>query len=481
MSSLRNPHLNGLTPLALSRQLLDFEPDETQTALLATTSPYVLLNCHRQWGKTTFTAIRALHQAMAQPRQNILVISPTLRQSHLLTTRCREFARQLRLPFSTDGTNPCSLLLPNGSLILALPAHPDHARGFSAHLLIIDEASRVSDEVFSAVTPLIAATQGHLWLLSTPLGKQGFFYREFIAKDTPTHPWFRLTAPAAGPRASGRIPAAFIAAERQRKTSQQFAEEYLCDFTTGERTVFSEDVIAQAFSPLVLPFYEADRHARYPTAIPSHFTVGLDWGEIQDHSALTLTEYRTTPTGTRDPATWQHLYRRELLVRLIERFPLGTPFSKIIQRVARLAAHPLIAHHGTLAYDASGLGQALRELIQMQRMPLHILPINITSGQHATVSPHGRNVPKSELITRLQLLLEQKHLKIAAHAPQAEFLRHELQVFERRLHPGGHSTYNAASSHHDDLVLSLALAGWWAWENRKSFLTGPPHKPLSLW
>ena len=480
MSHLLQEHAPA-GPLALARQLLNFTPDQTQSELLSTTARYVLLNCHRQWGKTTFTAIRALHQAMAQPRQNILVLSPTLRQSHLLTARCREFARQLQLPFSTDGTNPCSLRLANNSLILALPAHPDHARGFSAHLLIIDEAARVSDEVFSAVTPLIAATQGHLWLLSTPLGKQGFFYREFIAKHAPTHPWFRLTAPAAGPRASGRIPADFIAAERQRKTSQQFAEEYLCDFTTAERSVFSEDVIARAFSPLVQPFREAERPAYYPTAIHPHFNFGLDFGEINDHSALTLLEFRTTPTGTRDPATWQHLYRRELLVRLIERFPLGTPFSQVIQRVARLAAHPLIAHHGSLVYDATGLGQPMRELIQMQRMPLHILPVTITAGQHVTISTHGRNVPKAELITRLQLLLEQKHLQIAEHAPQAESLRHELQVFERRLHPGGHATYNAASSHHDDLVLSLALAGWWAWENRKSYLTGPPHKPLSLW
>ena len=157
MSNLTHIH-HRTTPLHLARQLLDFTPGETQSALLTTPAPYVLLNCHRQWGKTTLTAVRALHQAL--PRQNILIVSPTPRQSRLLTSLCQSFARKLLLSFTTDGANPCSVRLPNGSLILALPAHPAHARGFNAHLLIVDEAARFSDEVFSAITPLIAATSG---------------------------------------------------------------------------------------------------------------------------------------------------------------------------------------------------------------------------------------------------------------------------------------------------------------------------------
>jgi len=481
MSKFQDRLPNRTTPLSLARQLLSFTPDETQSALLTTQAPYVLLNCHRQWGKTTLTAVRALHQATSLPDQNILVISPTLRQSRLLTNRCRDFARRLNLDFSTDGANPCSLRLPNGSLVLALPAHPDHARGFSAHLLIIDEAARVSDDVFSAVTPLIAATQGHLWLLSTPRGKRGFFYRESIQKDSPAYEWHRLTAPAAGPHGSGRLPAPFLAAEKKRKTAQQFAEEYLCDFTTAERNVFSEDSIARAITPLATPFDEISR-ALHPH-LPTHpfFIFGLDFGKQQDHSALTLLDFRAIPTGTRDAATWQHLYRRQLHLRLIERFPLGTPFHQVLARVARLAEHPLIKHHAALVFDSTGLGLPLREQLELMRLPLHLVPINITSGQSPTVTPQGRNVPKTDLVQRLELLLEQNYLKIAAHAPQVELLREELLHFERQHLPGGRVTFSARGTHHDDLVMSAALAGWWAWDTRKSLLLGPPHKPLSLW
>ncbi len=475
-----SPSENAPDVLALAR-LLDFHPDPLQSTRLTTTAPSVLLNSHRQWGTTTLTALRALHQALTYPSQQIVVISPTLRQSRLLTNRCRDFARRLGSRFSTDGTNPRSVLLPNGSLILPLPAHPDHARGFSANLLIIDEAARVSDEVYSAITPLIAATRGHLWLLSTPRGKRGFFYRESTARHAANHatalPWLRLSAPAAGPRASGRLPAEFLAAEQSRKTSQQFAEEYLCDFTTAERHVFAEDLIERVFVSTIAPFEES-LNQRHPH---SYFYLSTDFGKEQDHSAITLLEYRTIPTGTLDPYTRAALYRRELHVRLIERFPLHTPFLQVLARVGRLANHPAIAHHGTLIVDASGLGDPLVELIQSQRLPVNFMPIKITSGQHVTRTAHGYNVPKSILVERLELLLSQGHLQIAAQAPQADSLRHELLEFERKLHPGGHTTYSANSSNHDDLVMALSLGGWWAWENRKSLLSGPRHKPLSLW
>jgi hypothetical protein len=66
------------TLLDLARQLLPFTPDPVQRQLLTTTARNVILNCHRQWGKTIFTALRALFQGLIAPRQLIVVISPTL-------------------------------------------------------------------------------------------------------------------------------------------------------------------------------------------------------------------------------------------------------------------------------------------------------------------------------------------------------------------------------------------------------------------
>jgi hypothetical protein len=48
-------------------------------------------------------------------------------------------------------------------------------RKFSAaSLMLIDEAARVSDEMYKAVRPMLAVGDGNLWLMSTPFGKGSF-------------------------------------------------------------------------------------------------------------------------------------------------------------------------------------------------------------------------------------------------------------------------------------------------------------------
>ena len=54
---------------------------------------------------------------------------------------------------------------------------------------IIDEAARVPDEVYLAMRPALVLRNGDLWLMSTPLGKRGFFY-EAWANGDPT--WTRV-------------------------------------------------------------------------------------------------------------------------------------------------------------------------------------------------------------------------------------------------------------------------------------------------
>ena len=97
-----------------ARQLLDFEPDANQAKLLSTKAQYVMVNCHRQWGKTTMTAMRAVHWAMSKPGQQIAVVSASLRQSMALANRCREFAHQLHLTLRTEAANKGSIVFPNG-------------------------------------------------------------------------------------------------------------------------------------------------------------------------------------------------------------------------------------------------------------------------------------------------------------------------------------------------------------------------------
>src|SRR5213593_56613 len=59
---------------------LQFKPDETQERVLRG-GRRGIVNCTRQWGKSTVTALKAVHRAYSRPGSLILVLGPSKRQS----------------------------------------------------------------------------------------------------------------------------------------------------------------------------------------------------------------------------------------------------------------------------------------------------------------------------------------------------------------------------------------------------------------
>src|SRR3712207_8339226 len=107
--------------LALDRvsfaKRLGLEPDGWQEELLRSSSDRVLLNCSRQSGKSTMTAVIALHRALYHPGSLILCLAPALRQSQELFGKVLGFYRTLGRPVSPQGERRLSLELENGSQI----------------------------------------------------------------------------------------------------------------------------------------------------------------------------------------------------------------------------------------------------------------------------------------------------------------------------------------------------------------------------
>jgi hypothetical protein len=193
-----------------------------------------ILNCARQWGKTTALALKVAHRVYFYPETEVLVLAPTERQSGQLVTRARSYLRQLGIRTKGDGLNKISAVLPNGSRIAALPNDEDTIRGFTASLILIDEAARVPDALYHAALPFLATSDGELWLASTPMGKRGFFYDEWV--NGGAEEWLRVTARATE---CSRYSPQFLAAERRRGESR-FREEYLCEFVQQEGAMFDE-------------------------------------------------------------------------------------------------------------------------------------------------------------------------------------------------------------------------------------------------
>ena len=133
-----------------------------------------------------------------------------------------------------------TLELTNGSRIVSLPENEAGIRGFSGvALLVIDEASRVSDDLYSAVRPMLAVSQGRLVALSTPFGKRGWFHESWSGDSG----WERVKITAAD---CPRIPAAFLEEEKKALGDRWWNQEYFCSFENAVDTVFAAADIAAA-------------------------------------------------------------------------------------------------------------------------------------------------------------------------------------------------------------------------------------------
>jgi len=137
------------------------------------------------------------------------------------------------------------IVFPNLSQIVALPCKEETIRGYSSvGLLIIDEAARVPDELYQAVRPMLAASDGRLICLSTPYGRVGFFHDAWTSD---TQDWERISVRAAD---VPHIKPEFLARERQIMLPATYAQEYNCEFTILEGLVYPE-FLARTECPLL--------------------------------------------------------------------------------------------------------------------------------------------------------------------------------------------------------------------------------------
>ena len=191
-----------------------------------------------------------------------------------------------------------------------------------------------------------------------------------------------------------------------------------------------------------------------------HFVVGVDLGQSQDHSVVAVVEI----VGRR-PHEEHHLVH-------YQQMPLGGHYSALADHLVllrrKLGGELVSTERGAyreskvdFVVDATGLGQVVLEMLEDRR--LQPVGVTITGGQMAHRTGRHWSVPKSELADTIQVDLEQRRLKITPHVPHAGVLLDEARSFIRTVtRTTGHETFEAARGKHDDMILALGLALWYA-------------------
>lgn len=200
----------------------------------------ICLRSGRQVGKSTIISIRVGEYAVKHPKKHVLVIAATERQAFLLFEKILNYLAENYKPAIKKGKDRPTkhiIKLVNGSVIYCLPtgATGYGIRGYTINLLVADEAAFIPEEVWSAVTPMLATTKGKIILLSTPHGREGYFARCF---NDPNFTKFHISS-----EDCPRMDKLFLENEKKRMTKREYAQEYLGEFIDDLLQFFPDDLI----------------------------------------------------------------------------------------------------------------------------------------------------------------------------------------------------------------------------------------------
>jgi len=205
-----------------------------------------------------------------------------------------------------------------------------------------------------------------------------------------------------------------------------------------------------------MDWFDGDRSL--PEKVVEHF-VGLDLGQAADPSALVHLE-RTSFPRKRLPTQYA--------VRFLKRWYLGTTYPDIVKDVNELiAAAPMgrpLLPGAWLIVDGTGVGRAVVDWFKrVPELMGRIAPILITAGQAVSFVDGYYHVAKIQLVSVLQTLMQSGRLKVAKGLDEADVLIRELATFKVKVTAAGNETFESwRERDHDDLVLGLAVAAWYA-------------------
>jgi len=205
----------------------------------------ICLRAGRQVGKSTAIAVKVCEYSSKNPKKSVMIISHTERQAYLLFSKILGYLfdhYKTWIRKGKDRPTKSEIKLTNGTVIRCLPTGLDGIgiRGYTVDLLIADEAAFIPEDVWAAVTPMLATTKGAIILLSTPKGIGNFFYECY---HNPAFKTWHISS-----EDCSRISKDFLEHEKKMKTKLVYMQEYQGEFTENLRQLFPDKLIKECMT-----------------------------------------------------------------------------------------------------------------------------------------------------------------------------------------------------------------------------------------
>jgi len=421
---LREEEVEIKGPVDFAETILGMKPFPYQAKLLEDTSKRIVACMGRQTGKTTTIAMKAIHFADANPKVTVLITAPSLRQSMIMFDRIATFVySSADLRNKVVRATRTLIHFENGSKIIALPCSENLLRGYTAHMVILDEASWIPEEVITQVLfPMLTTTQGYAIFLSTPWDKNHFFYRAFVNPNYKVHKVKSEECPL--------VTQEFLEEMRANMTREAYLMEYEAEFVEALNSYFPQELIRKSVE--LSQKLGVELYTSLETSFPSgNYYAGVDFGKLADYSVLTVLK--------REDDTLKLVY--------LHQFPLETPYSQVIGHMVR--ANQKFSFRKMLV-DQTGVGEPVTEEICAQG-------IRNVEGIKFTVQT------KEELLSSLKIVMEQNRLAIPYHRQLCEQINEQQYSYSK----SGHLQFSHPENAKDDMLWALALSVYGARELRR--------------
>lgn len=187
------------TPSVFSKVMLGHNLYKYNARYVDSKERFLMYRSGRQAGKTMSTAVKAIHWAFFAPllskdarekKEGVIIIAaPTQNQASIMFDRIRTLVTNSAFLSKYIVRNTQTELwvqwLSKGGItkiyVRATGETGITLRGYSPHVIIVDECAFIKRSILVALLPSGMATSASVWLTSTPFGKQGFFYEASMA------------------------------------------------------------------------------------------------------------------------------------------------------------------------------------------------------------------------------------------------------------------------------------------------------------
>lgn len=362
----------------------------------------LVIKAKRQVGKN-FLGTAVLLNYCSMGKINA-ILEPSLNQ-------CRRVFKQITKALSRSGllascnASTLTIEFKNGAEILFKSAGSgDNLRGDTiTGILIIDEAAFIPDEIIETILPTIDANNANLMIISTPLFTSGYFYEEYMSRGEN-----KLVLNWNNYDTSEFLSATRLEEYRQKLSPNKFKSEYLGQFITENGLLFNnlENCIGEPSSK-------------------SKVYIGIDFasGSGSDYTAI---------CGINENG-------QQVFIKRVKDMPPT-------QQVDWLAN--IINSHNTVKIlaEKNSIGAVYIDMLKKK------IKCPITNWTTT-------NASKKDLVTNLQLALENKQITILSD----DYMLDELRKYQADVNLRTNVvTYNASVGN-DDQVIALMLA-WKAYK-----------------